>query len=147
MSISLLAISGAALIAGGLGCMIYALRRAADRDDQTGFCFGDPVAQAPAAIALPEPANCNLPDLSPDQMLVLAEMSDDYGRTAARLVADTGLTHAQVVDARRQLRKMGLAIYGPLFDEDTGRPSGSGYLLTSEGVRVRAYMLDLRAAA
>ena len=94
-----------------------------------------------------EPANENLPPLTVNQCAVLCEMSGDYGHTAATLSRFTGLTTGVVSTVRRELRDMGLAECGPVLDEDTGKPNGSGYWLTEAGTQARERLLDAEARA
>lgn len=98
-------------------------------------------------MAEPEPANTNLPALDAEQTAVLHAMSAIYGHTANDIMERTGLPHVKVAGARRYLREIGLAHYGPLYDEDGAGIRGSGYTLTDEGVRVAAALAGLAVAA
>ena len=88
------------------------------------------------------PANENLPALTVNQCAVLCEMSGDIGYTAATLARRTGLQLDVVVEVRRELRRLGLANFGPLLDDVDGRLMGRGYTLTAEAVQIRERLLD-----
>jgi hypothetical protein len=70
---------------------------------------------------------------------VLIEMSDERVQRIAAMAAeaDSALTPAQVRRSYRKLRRMGLAVYGPCYDEDEYKVCGSGYSLTDTGVEER----------
>lgn len=72
------------------------------------------------------------------QRLVLGQMSEDWGDTAGTIAERIGSTTDLVNAARRELRQMGLAHFGPLYSEDDGRPRGSGYTLTAAGAAIKA---------
>lgn len=91
----------------------------------------------------PAAANSNLPALTSVQRAVLIEMSEEIGYTAAVLAANTQAPHKLVVQARRDLAKMGLARLVSL-NGDGGEATtlaGRGYILTREGARVRDELL------
>ena len=95
------------------------------------------------------PANSNVPALTDDQRRVLLEMNSEIGHTAATLQRRTGLPHKRVVAARRELAGMGLAVFGPLY-QDCGESNvlaGRGYILTPEGDRVQDVLFAEQVAA
>jgi hypothetical protein len=166
---TLILFTGSAVSVGCSLALWHLARKApAGYEDADGFHYGDqpacplppagwactrePGHEGPCAAVgpweqLPEPANVNLPVLTENQARVLREMDADLGHTANTLMQRTGFSHILVNKARRDLRDMGLAFHGPLFDQDTGRPSGSGYLLTAEGERVKAALVGVAVAA
>jgi hypothetical protein len=78
-------------------------------------------------------------DLTPRQMAVLNEMSDTHAVTAAQIAADIGWDRSTVNNERHKLVGLGYAV-GPvaLYDEDTGKLCGRGFLLTKKGAETRA---------
>lgn len=89
------------------------------------------------------PANENMPALTVNQCAVLCEMGsqDEIARPASHLALRTGLHVSTVSLVRQQLRSLGLAEYGPLFDDEQNI-CGRGYWLTCEGVEAKARLLS-----
>lgn len=92
----------------------------------------------------PTPAECALLT-DPDARQVLAELAtydDDlcpYLRTIAR---DLDIPVEQLRRIVKALGALGLATYGPVYDQDTGAPAGSSWWLTTRGVALRAAMRE-----
>lgn len=169
MIYELLAGAAGLTVIGGCALAWRATTAAGGYQDASGFHYGDEPFPSPTASAAPAPwhagfkaptlapANENLLirlpyqslpyTLTPDQQLVLREMSEEIGPRASTLARNTGLPEGRVSIIRRELANMGLAFYGPLVDVDSGRPNGSGYLLTPDGAAVRNAMPETAMAA
>ena len=84
----------------------------------------------PAAIAA---------SLSEAQRKVLMRMSDgEWVYPIARTAEEAGVPYAETRKIIRQFRNDGLAVYGPLYNEDECHPQGSGTWLSGTGLAVRA---------
>lgn len=96
-------------------------------------------------VPQPAAANSNLPQLTLDQELVLSVMDSDVGHSAAAISRWTNIPAGRVSEAQRELRKLGLADFGPLFDDD-GKLRGRGYWLTPAGNALKVQLMKTVAA-
>lgn len=121
------------LVALAIVGAIYAANLAMKRERREALAppFANPLGEPWAPP--PPTANDNSPPLTDVQSLVLRSMSRNIGFTAKELSERTGLTVAEVNAVRRELRGLGLAKFGPLYDPDGAGVRGSGYVLTREG--------------
>lgn len=80
---------------------------------------------------------------------VLVILHDEFTRPLALIAGEVGLKVDEVRTIVKGFVLKGLANFGPATDEDTGRPSGSGYTLTSTGAELKARQLaaDVNASA
>lgn len=79
------------------------------------------------------------PHISQDQRRVIMCMNDgEWVRSFASISAECGLPEKKVGEIARQLYDMRLAARGPICNDDTGAPNGSGYWLTYAGISVQS---------
>lgn len=71
---------------------------------------------------------------------ILLEMEDERGLYIRTIATRLGLLEAQVRRSYRKMKRMGLAYFTTLWDEDQGYPSGSGYILTGKGLDAQAVL-------
>lgn len=76
-------------------------------------------------------------NLNDRDKLILDFMEEERGLYISSMASYTGLTEAEVRRSYRKLRRMGLAIFMPLWNEDEGCPAGSGYVLSPEGCKAQ----------
>ena len=80
------------------------------------------------------------PALTADQHLVLhtlATCDDDHRPYVRVIAADLGIPVERLRTILRYFATLGLVTYGPIFNPDTGTPSGSTWWLTPPGVALR----------
>lgn len=85
-----------------------------------------------------------MPDLSPDELAVIMQMSGDFGYPAAQISADlhyeqpdAGWTPRKVNKIQRALHEKGFADFGRLTCEETNQLRGRGYWLRGKGCDIR----------
>ena len=79
-------------------------------------------------------------DLDEDTRRLVREMAtcnDDYRPFVRTLAADADLPVERARQILRTLGAQGLATYGPVRDEDDGRPMGSTWWLTERGAALQ----------
>lgn len=76
--------------------------------------------------------------LTEDEAAVLDHMSEECAYWCRTMAGWVGLTEKEVRSVYRSLAAKGLAHYGTCWDEDEGRPHGSGYFLTPAGQSAKA---------
>jgi hypothetical protein len=79
--------------------------------------------------------------LSEDQRRVVVAMTGgEWVYRLAQTAQDAGLPIDDVRKAMRHLRKIGIAEYGTLWNEDKGRANGSGTWLNGIGLALREHL-------
>lgn len=85
---------------------------------------------------------------APMAFAVMEQMSDELAYPAASISADVQadggieITEKQALDIMRAFRTLGIADFGPLYDQDSDRVMGRGYWLSGKGYKLRAALAN-----
>lgn len=74
------------------------------------------------------------------QEYVLENMQYAWGVPMGQVSADTGLPKKQCLMIARQFEQLGLASFGPWYDEDSSKIVGKGYSLGLQGAQCQKEM-------